>query len=98
MNNAVYSKTCKTCKQQKILFIRLASNKKYYLSWTYMSNYMSQKRFDNDLVAIPKSKVALTSNKVAYVGICILDLSEVLMNEFHYDYFKNKYGNNSDYY
>ena len=27
--------------------------------------------------------------------MCILELNKVLMYEFHYDYFKNKYGNNS---
>ena len=27
--------------------------------------------------------------------MCILELSKVLMFEFHYDYIKNKYGNNS---
>ena len=33
--------------------------------------------------------------KPAYVGMCILDLSEVLMYEFRYDYIKIKYGNKS---
>ena len=56
---------------------------------------MSHKTFDNDVVAIHKSKVKLTLNKPAYVGMCILDLSKVLMYEFCYDYIKNKYGNNS---
>ena len=56
---------------------------------------MSHKIFDNDLVAILKKKVTLTLNRLAYIGMCILELSKVLMFEFHYDYIKNKYGNNS---
>ena len=73
----------------------LLSNEKDYLQWISKPSYMSQKIFDNDLVAIRKSKVALTLNKQAYVGMCILDLSKILMYEFHHDYIKNKYGNNS---
>ena len=42
-----------------------------------------------------KSKGTLTLNKPAYVGVCILDLSKVIMYEFRYDCIKNKYGNNS---
>ena len=56
---------------------------------------MSHKIFDNDLIAIRKNKVTLMLNKPAYIGLCILELSKVLMYEFHYDYIKNKYGNNS---
>ena len=39
---------------------------------------MSHKIFDNGLVAIHK-------NKPAYIGMWILELSKVLMNEFHYN-------------
>ena len=56
---------------------------------------MSHKIFDNDSVAIRKNKVTLTLNKPTYIGICILELSKVLMHEFHYENIKNKYGNNS---
>ena len=28
--------------------------------------------------------------------MCILDLTKILMYEFHYDYIKNKYGNKSE--
>ena len=56
---------------------------------------MSQKIFENNLVAIRKSKVALTLSKPAYAGMCILDLSKVLMYEFQYDYIENRYDNNS---
>ena len=56
---------------------------------------MSLKIFDNDLVVIVKNKITLTLNKPAYIGMCILELSKVLMYKFHYDYMKNKYGNKS---
>ena len=50
-----------------------------------IENRYVTKIFHNNLVAIHKSKVTLTLNKPAYVGMCILDLSNVLMCEFHYD-------------
>ena len=53
---------CKTHEQQK-----------NYLKWTSKPSYMSHKIFDNDLVAIPKSKVTLTLNKPVYVRMCIFD-------------------------
>ena len=56
---------------------------------------MSQKEFDNNLVEIRKSKLALKLNKPAYIGMCISELSKVLMYQFHYDYIKNKYDNKS---
>ena len=56
---------------------------------------MSHKIFDNDLIAMCKNKVTLTLNKSAYIGMCILDLIKVLIYRFHYDYSKNKHGNNS---
>ena len=56
---------------------------------------MSHKIFGNNLVAIRQSKVALRLSKPAYTGMCILELSKVLMYEFHYDYLKNQYDNKS---
>ena len=53
---------------------------------------MSHKIFDNNLVATRKSKNSLKLNKPPYIGMCILELSKVLMYKFHYDYIKYKYG------
>ena len=61
----------------------------------YITHYMSHKIFDNNLVAILKSKLALKLNKPEYIGMCIVELSKVLMYEFHYDYIKDKSDNNS---
>ena len=78
MNNAVYGKTMENLRNR--IDVKLASNKKDYLK---RSSYMSQKIFDNNLVTIRKNKVTLTLNKPAYVGMCILELSKVLMCKFH---------------
>ena len=71
--------------------VKLISNEEDYLKCISKRSYMSQKLFDNDLVAIRKSKVLLKLNKPAYIGMCILELSKVLMYEFNYDYIKNNY-------
>ena len=61
----------------------------------FKPSYMSHKIFRNDLVAIRENKLTLSFNKPAYIGMCILELTKVLMYEFHYEYIKNKYDNNS---
>ena len=52
--------------------LKLANNEKVYLKGTSKPSYISTKIFDNDLVAIRKSKLALKLNKAAYIGMCIL--------------------------
>ena len=37
-------------------------------------------------------KTKLYFNKPVYLGMSILDLSKSLMDDFHYNYFKTKYG------
>ena len=89
----VHEKTMENLRNR--IYVKLVRNKKGYSKWTCKPSYMSHKTFDNDLVAIRKNKITLTLNKPAYTGMCILQLSKVLMYEFHYDYIKDKYGTNS---
>ena len=96
MNNAAHSKTMGNLRNK--IDVKLVSNGKDYLKCTSKPSYMSHKIFENNLVAIRKSKDSLKLNKSAYVGMCILELSKVLMYEFHYGYIKNKCDNNQSYY
>ena len=74
--------------------VKLVKSEKDYLKCTSKQGYMLHKIFDNNLVAIRKSRLASKLYKHAYTGMCILELNKVWMYKFHYDYIKNKYGNN----
>ena len=70
VNNIIYGKTMESLRNR--IDIKLANNEKVYLKGTSKPSYISTKIFDNDLVAIRKSKLALKLNKAAYIGMCIL--------------------------
>ena len=90
MNNSVFGKTMENL--QKRVDIRLVTNEKKLLKLTSKPTYVSSKIFNGNLVAVHKIKEALNLNRLAYVGMCILDLSKTLMYDFHYNYIKRKYG------
>ena len=90
MNNIVFGKICENlCKR---VDVRLVTNEKKLLKLTSQPTYVSSKIFNENLVAVHKIKEALTLNRPAYVGMCILNLSKTLMYDFHYNYIKKKYG------
>ena len=68
------------------------TNEKKLLKLASKPTYVSSKIFNENLVAVHKIKEALTLNRPAYVGMCILDLSKTLMYDFHYNCIKRKYG------
>ena len=84
-NNTIYGKTMKSVRKRN--GVKLVNNKKDYLKCTSKPSYLPHKIFDNNLVAIRKSKLALKLNKPTYIGKCML--------KFHYDYIKSKYDNRS---
>ena len=56
-------------------------------------NFIPQKIFDKNFVAVHCLKTLLTLNKPIYVGFCILELSKLLMYQFHYDYVLKTFDN-----
>ena len=65
--------------------VKLISDQKIYQRCANKPNFLSQKIFDKNFVAVHCSKTVLTLNKPIYVGFCILELL-LLMYQFHYDY------------
>ena len=54
-------------------------------------NFISQKIFDKNFVAVHLMKTIFTLNKPIFVAFCILELSKLLMYKFHYDYVCNTF-------
>ena len=89
MNNSVFGKTMENLRKR--VDVRLVTNEKKLDKLTSKPTYVSSKIFNENLMAVHKIKETLTLNRPAYVGMCILDLSKVLMYDFHYNYIKKKY-------
>ena len=90
MNNSVFGKTMENLRKR--VDVRLVTDEKKLLKLASKPTYVSSKIFNENLVAVHKIKETLTLNRPAYVGMCILDLSKMLMYDFHYNYIKKKYG------
>ena len=54
-------------------------------------NFKSGVRFDENLMGCEMGKTKIVMNKPVYLGQAILDLSKIVMYEFHYDYMKKKH-------
>ena len=84
INNCIYGKSIENIRKR--INVKLVNGKKMYLKCVNKPNFISQKLFDKSFVAVHCSKKVLTLNKPIYVGFCILELSKLLMYQFHYNY------------
>ena len=89
MINSVYGKTMENLRKR--IDVKLVNNAKDYKKYVTKSSFVSQKFFSKDLVAIHEIKLVLTLNKPICVGFNVLDLSNILMYDFHYNYIKRKF-------
>ena len=76
---------------RKRVDIQLVHTEKRLRKLTRKPGFRSFKIFNEDLASIELTKQKLVLNRPIYVGFSILDLSKVLMYEFHYNYIKRKY-------
>ena len=90
MNNSVFGKTMENIRKR--CNIKLETDPDHFLRQTAKPTFVSCKIFHENLVAVHMKKNFLLLDKPSYVGMCILDLSKVLMYDFHYNFIKAKYG------
>ena len=90
MNNSVFGETMENIRKR--CNIKLETDPYHFLRQTAKPTFVSCKIFHENLVAVHMKKKILKLDKPSYVGMCILDLSKVLMYDFHYNFIKAKYG------
>ena len=89
MTNSVYGKTMENLR--KTVNVKLINNAKDYVKSVSRPTFVSPKIFSKNLVAIHKIKPILLLNKPIYIGFSVLELSKLLMYDFHYNHFEEKY-------
>ena len=90
MNNAVFGKTMENIRNR--VNVKLVNTEEKFKKLVAKPNFISRKIFNENLVSVHMKKTSLTMNKPVYLGMCILDLSKIIMYDFHYNYIKPKYG------
>jgi len=91
MNNSVFGKTMENIRNR--VNIKLVTSESEAKKLTNQSNFKSFTIFSENLVAVHMNVTKLKFDKPVYLGAAILDISKILMYDFHYDYIKHKYGN-----
>ena len=91
MNNSMFGKTMENLRNRRNVDLVVSSKKMKKLA--AQPRFKSFKIFHEHLAAVERSVTELVLNRPIYVGFCVLDLSKVLMYEFHYNYVKQRYPN-----
>ena len=86
--NSAYGKTMENLR--KIISVRLVNNAEDFLKCTSRPTYILCKIFSENLAAIHEIKPVLMLNKPIYVRFTVLELSEWLMYDFHYNFVKKR--------
>jgi len=89
MNNSIYGKT-----NENVLgrtSIELIKDEDKAIKKMTKENFKNGVMLE-DMFFIESHKSTVKYNRPSYIGNAILDLSKIVMIEFHYDYMKKKYG------
>ena len=86
MINSIYVKTTENLRKR--INFRLINNSKDYIRCVGKPNFISQKIFNKNFVAVHQVKAVLILDKPTYVGFSILELIKLSMYKSHYEYIK----------
>ena len=88
MNNSVFGKMMENIRKHRN--IKLINNEDKLIK-SQKPNFKSSILFGENLIGCEMGRIKVVMNKPVYLGQAILDLSKLVMCEFHYDYIWRKY-------
>ena len=89
MNNSFFGKTCEDVRKYKDVRIGMTSKRvKKLIARPTMKQWTL---YEENLCAIQLKKPVVELNKPRYIGMCILDLSKIVMYDFHYNFIMPNY-------
>ena len=89
MNNAFFGKTCEDVRKYKnVKICRTTEKARKYLSKTSVRSW---KMFDEDLLGLSMVRDNVLLNKPRYIGFTVLELSKLVMYDFHYEYMMKEF-------
>ena len=91
MNNSVYGKTCENVRKYKN--VKLATNQNEIEKILRSPLVSDWKIYHENLASFELISKSVTLNKPRYVGLTVLELSKLLMYNFHYNYILKKFEN-----
>ena len=89
MNNSVFGKMMENIRKHRN--IKLVTTEEKYLHMVMKPNFKSGVLFGENLMGCEMGNIKVVMNKRVYLSQAILDLSKIVMYEFHYDYMVPKY-------
>lgn len=93
--NVIYGKTMEDVRGHSDIRIKTYWDGRYGAhKLMAQPNFKRATIFDENLIAVHMNKMTVCMNKPIIIGLAVLELSKVLMCDFHYNHMKEKYGNN----
>lgn len=89
---SVFGKTMENTREYRK--IDLCSTKEKAEALAKHPSFRAQHHFHDNLISVERYETAVTLNKPIYTGAAVLELSKLLMLDFHYDFIKQQYPGN----
>ena len=89
INNSFFGKTIENVRKHRDIKLNTTERRRNYL--VPKPNYHTTKNFTENLLQMEMKKPEILINKPVYLGLSLLYLSKILMNEFWFDYVEPKY-------